>query len=387
MNRKISVFTGTRAEYGLLYWLMKEIQSSKVLELQVIVSGMHLSPEFGETWRQIQADGFPLDAKVEMLLSSDTPVGVVKSIGLGTIGFADALDRLRPDMLVVVGDRFEALAVVQAALVMRIPVAHLHGGEITEGAYDDAIRHAITKMAALHFVAAEPYRQRVIQMGEMPGSVFNVGAIGLDHLLRSPRMSTKALAKNLDFPLRKPYLIATYHPVTQRDEKPVETFANLLEALEGFPEYQVIMTYPNADNGGRGIIGTLQEYAAARAGRVFATPSLGFERYLSAVAGAAVVVGNSSSGIIEAPAFKVPSVNIGLRQLGRLAADSVVHCGSSVASIFQAISSALSPAFAMRCRDVVNPYGSGNASQQIVSILEATAGPFCKHFHDLESRP
>ena len=199
MKRRVAVFTGTRAEYGLLYWLMKDIQASEQLALQVIVSGMHLSPEFGETWKQIEADGFPVDAKVEMLLSSDTPVGVVKSMGLGTIGYADALDRLKPDMLVVLGDRFEALAVVQAALILRIPVAHLHGGEITEGAYDDAIRHAITKMSNLHFTAAEPYRQRVIQMGEAPDTVYNVGAVGLDHLLRNAPMPPDALAASLGF--------------------------------------------------------------------------------------------------------------------------------------------------------------------------------------------
>jgi UDP-N-acetylglucosamine 2-epimerase (non-hydrolysing) len=383
VKRKIAVFTGTRAEYGLLYWLMKDIQASAMLDLQVIVSAMHLSPEFGETWKQIEQDGFNIDAKIEMLLSSDTPVGVVKSMGLGTIGFADALDRLRPDVLVVLGDRFEALAVVQAALIMRIPVAHLHGGEITEGAYDDAIRHAITKMAGLHFVAAEPYRQRVIQMGEAPSTVFNVGAIGLDHLQRSIRMGLDELSASLDFQLREPYLLVTYHPVTLLEEDPVESFGALLGALDRFPDYQVIATYPNADNGGRAIIPLLKEFARRQPHRVLAIPSLGFKRYLSALSGAAAVVGNSSSGIIEAPAFGIPTVNIGTRQLGRLAASSVLHCSPTVDEIERTLTKALSQDFAEQCQNVLNPYGQGNAAKEIVRVLESHTGAFHKHFYDL----
>lgn len=383
MKRKIAVFTGTRAEYGLLYWLMKDIQASAMLDLQVIVSAMHLSPEFGETWKQIEQDGFNIDAKIEMLLSSDTPVGVVKSMGLGTIGFADALDRLRPDVLVVLGDRFEALAVVQAALIMRIPVAHLHGGEITEGAYDDAIRHAISKMASLHFVAAEPYRQRVIQMGEAPATVFNVGAIGLDHLRRSPRIELDELSTSLGFELREPYLLVTYHPVTLLEENPAESFRMLLAALDRFPRYQIILTYPNADNGGRVIIPVLEEYAQRQPHRVLAIPSLGFRRYLSALSKAAAVVGNSSSGIIEAPAFGIPTVNIGARQLGRLTADSVLHCPPTADAIEQALTKALSEDFAEFCENVVNPYGQGNAAKEIGKVLESYTGAFHKHFYDL----
>lgn len=383
MKRKIAVFTGTRAEYGLLYWLMKDIQASKELDLQIIVSGMHLSPEFGETWKQIVSDGFAVDAKVEMLLSSDTPVGVVKSMGLGTIGFADALNRLQPDMLVVLGDRFEALAVAQAALIMRIPVAHLHGGEITEGAYDDSIRHAITKMASLHFTAAESYRQRVIQMGEAPGTVFNVGAVGLDHLLRQPTMEHAELCSSLGFELREPYLLVTYHPVTLADEDPQTSFLALLAALDRFPDYQIILTYPNADNGGRTIIPLLEDYGRHQPERVLAIPSLGFRRYLSVLSRAAAMVGNSSSGLIEAPALGIPTVNIGQRQAGRLAADSVLHCAADEQSIHGAIETALSPAFATACRNVSNPYGQGNAADQIVRILESHSGPFHKHFHDL----
>ena len=387
MTRRIAVFTGTRAEYGLLYWLMKDIQASPLLDLQVIVSGMHLSPEFGETWKLVEADGFPVDAKVEMLLSSDTSVGVVKSMGLGTIGFADALDRLKPDMLVVLGDRFEALAVVQAALIMRVPVAHLHGGEITEGAYDDAIRHAITKMASLHFTAAEAYRRRVIQMGELPSTVFNVGALGLDHLVRTQPMSCDELVASLGFPLHQPYFLVTYHPVTLAEEDPVVSFKALLAAIDHCPDHHVILTYPNADNGGRALIPILEDYALRHPDRVLAIPSLGFRRYQSALSRAAAVIGNSSSGIIEAPAFGVPTVNIGARQTGRLAAESVLNCSPDVQSICQAISRALSVDFKASCHGVANPYGGGNAAQQVVRLLEETHGPFHKHFHDVEFRP
>ncbi|MCU1733993.1 MULTISPECIES: UDP-N-acetylglucosamine 2-epimerase [unclassified Pseudomonas] len=383
MKRKVAVFTGTRAEYGLLYWLMKDIQASQVLELQVIVSGMHLSPEFGETWKVIDSDGFGIDAKVEMLLSSDSDVGVVKSMGLGILGFADALDRLRPDVLVVLGDRFEALAIVQSALVMKIPVAHLHGGEITEGAYDDAIRHAITKMSYLHFVAADAYRQRVIQMGESPERVFNVGAVGLDHLLRSERMSRAELSESLDFVLDSPFLLVTYHPVTLAEEDPVASFEALLCALDRFPEYKVIITYPNADNGGRAIIPLLEAYAQQTPERVKAIPSLGFKRYLSAVALADAVVGNSSSGIIEVPAFAVPTVNIGARQDGRLAAESILHCKAQADAIEGTLREALSEEFAEVCKRAVNPYGAGNASHSIASVLERFDMNPNKSFQDL----
>ncbi|MEJ5864138.1 UDP-N-acetylglucosamine 2-epimerase [Pseudomonas farsensis] len=386
MSKTIAVFTGTRAEYGLLYWLMKEIKASEDLVLQVVVSGMHLSPEFGETWRMIEADGFEIDAKVEMLLSSDTDIGVVKSMGLGLLGFADALGRLRPDCLVVLGDRFEALAITQAALVMRIPVAHLHGGEITEGAYDDAMRHAISKMADIHLVAAEPYRQRVIQLGEAPQRVFNVGAIGLDHVRRTARMGIEALRESLSFNLQQPFILVTYHPVTMADEGPIESFTALLEALDAFPEYQVILTYPNADNGGRAIIPLLEAYAQRQPMRVLAVPSLGFKRYLSVVALAAAVLGNSSSGIIEVPSFGVPTVNIGVRQKGRLAAQSVLHCVPERAAIKAALGRALEHEFAKACRGVDNPYGQGDAAAQITRILRDVDARESVPFHDLSNR-
>jgi len=364
---------------------MKEIHSHPSMELQVIVSAMHLSREFGETWREIEQDGFRIDAKVEMLLSSDNRVGVVKSIGLGAIGFADALDRLKPDLLLVLGDRFETLAIVQSALIMSIPVAHLHGGEITEGAYDDAIRHAITKMSNLHFVAAESYRRRVIQMGEAPATVFNVGAIGLDRIERNSMMGMKELSASLGFDLRHPYLLVTYHPVTAIEEDPRRSFAAILQALDVFAECQIVLTYPNADNGGRALIAQLEDYAKRQTERVLAIVSLGASRYLSAMRHAAAVVGNSSSGIIEAPALGVPSVNVGSRQLGRLAAKSVLHCAPDQVAIEQAISTARSPDFVAQCRNVVNPYGHGNAAVEVMKILATHTGPFHKHFYDLGS--
>ncbi|MDO7895439.1 UDP-N-acetylglucosamine 2-epimerase [Pseudomonas citrulli] len=384
MASKIAVFTGTRAEYGLLYWLMRDIKDNPALDLQILVSGMHLSPEFGETWKQIVHDGFEIDAKVEMLLSSDTAVGVVKSMGLGLLGFAEALQRLSPDVLVVLGDRFEALAVVQAALVMKIPVAHIHGGEITEGAYDDAIRHAISKLSMLHFVAAEPYRQRVIQMGEDPARVFNVGAVGLDHVKRGDFLSLEALSQSLDFNIVGPFMLVTYHPVTLAEEDPERSFCALLAALDTFPDYQLVITYPNADNGGRSIISLIEKYAAAHPGRVLAIPSLGFKRYLSILQYASVVVGNSSSGVIEVPSFGLPTVNIGSRQKGRLAAETVISCEPDTDAIRQAISLALSKEFSSLCRHAENPYGKGDASQKIVQQLMNFNGGTSKKFYDLD---
>lgn len=383
MHRKIAVFTGTRAEYGLLFWLMKDIQADPELELQIIVSAMHLAPEFGNTWQQIVDDGFNIDAKVEMLLSSDTRTGVAKSIGLGNIGFADALARLAPDVLVVLGDRFEALSIVQTALIMEIPVAHLHGGEITEGAFDDAIRHAISKMSYLHFTATTQYRQRVIQLGESPERVFNVGAFGLDHLLRSPKMSKSALCESLGFNLSDQYFLVTYHPVTLGQEQPQAAMEALLKALDAFPDHQVVITYPNADNGGRGIIPIIEQYAQARPRRVLALASLGFKRYLSTLAGASAVIGNSSSGIIEAPSFGVPTVNVGNRQTGRLKADSVLDCQANEHSIRAAIQLALSESTQTMAKSVNNPYGSGNAAKSTLEILKTVRLDTLKRFHDL----
>lgn len=381
--RRIAVFTGARAEYGLLYWLMKDLQADPDLELQLLVSGMHLSPEFGNTYEKILDDGFVINEKVEMLLSSDTPQGIAKSLGIGVIGFTDALTRLAPDLIVILGDRFEALAVAQTAMLLRIPIAHIHGGEITEGAYDDSIRHAITKLSYLHFTSTEDYRKRVIQLGEHPERVVNVGAIGLDALTKSPVMSLEELSGSLDIELSRPYFLVTYHPVTLADEDPEESFQVLLDSLDKYKDHQVIITYPNADDGGRKIIPMLESYAAKDPQRVLAIPSLGQKRYLSAVKHAAAVVGNSSSGIIEVPAFGVPTVNIGDRQKGRLAAKSVINCRSSQDSITSAISAAISGSYRESGETITNPYGQGSASEQIVNALKNAKLDVLKSFYDL----
>jgi len=381
--KKIAVFTGTRAEYGLLYWLLKDIKSDPEFELQLLVSGTHLSPEFGNTYSEIEQDGFTIDEKIEILLSSDTAVGVAKSIGLGVLGFTDALSRLKPDALVILGDRFEALAAAQTAMILRIPVVHLHGGEITEGAYDDAIRHAITKLSYLHCTSTDEYRNRVIQLGETPSRVKNVGAIGLDHLSRSHFMTVDELSKSLSFPLIKPFLLVTYHPVTLADEEPESSFQELLDSLDEFPEYQIILTYPNADDGGRIIIPLLENYAKNDPERVLAIPSLGQKRYLSAVKLSSAVIGNSSSGIIEVPSFDVATINIGLRQKGRLSAKSVIHCKPYKKDIVKAINDGINKIYKSNDEVVFNPYGQGDASSQIVNLLKELKGNTFKSFHDL----
>ena len=382
-HKKVAVFTGTRAEYGLLFWLLKDIQSDPDLTLQLLVSGMHLSPEFGDTYKQIEKDGFQIDEKIEILLSSDSPVGTAKSMGLGVLGFADALSRLAPDVLVILGDRFEALAAAQTAMILRIPIIHLHGGEITEGAYDDAIRHAITKLSYLHGTSTDEYRNRVIQLGESPERVKNVGAIGLDHLNRGSFMTISELSESLNFDLTGPYFVVTYHPVTLGDESPEDSFQALLDALDEYPNHQIILTYPNADDGGRRIIPMLEAYAAKQPSRVLAIPSLGQIRYLSSVKHAAAVIGNSSSGIIEVPAFDVPTVNIGSRQKGRLAAKSVLNCEPSLASITEAISDAVKRNYKLDGETIINPYGQGNTSGQVIEMLKSLRFERSKAFHDL----
>ncbi|MEZ8086784.1 UDP-N-acetylglucosamine 2-epimerase [Vibrio sp. 1S139] len=386
-HKKVAVFTGTRAEYGLLFWLLKDIQSDPDLTLQLLVSGMHLSPEFGDTYKQIEKDGFNIDEKIEILLSSDSAVGTAKSMGLGVLGFADALSRLAPDVLVILGDRFEALAAAQTAMILRIPIIHLHGGEITEGAYDDAIRHAITKLSYLHGTSTDEYRNRVIQLGESPVRVRNIGAIGLDHLNRASFMTVSELSESLSFELTEPYFIVTYHSVTLGNESPEESFQSLLGALDEYPDHQVILTYPNADDGGRRIIPMLEDYAASQPKRVLAIPSLGQVRYLSSVKHAAAIIGNSSSGIIEVPAFDVPTVNIGARQKGRLAAKSVLNTTTTKESISNAIGLAVSRKYKAEDENIANPYGQGDSSKQVIEMIKGLNFDPCKSFYDVNIEP
>ncbi|EHM09234.1 UDP-N-acetyl-D-glucosamine 2-epimerase, UDP-hydrolysing [Thermanaerovibrio velox DSM 12556] len=384
MPRKIAVMTGSRAEYGLLYWLIRGIADDPDLELKLLVAGMHLSPEFGNTWMEIQRDGFEIAAKVEMLLSSDSPVGIAKSTGLGVIGFADALELIKPDILVILGDRFEALAAAVAAHILRIPVAHIHGGECTYGAMDDAFRHSITKLSQLHFVAAESYRQRVIQMGEHPNRVFLTGSPGLDHLEHISYLSAQELESDLGIGLSHPVFLVTYHPVTLHGS-PETAFASLLRALDGFPEASIVFTYPNADTHGRVIVRMLEDYVSRHPERARAVASLGQRRYLSLLKHCDVVIGNSSSGITEAPSFGVPTVNIGDRQRGRLRAASVIDCEEDEGAIRGAIQRALSPEFRNSALRADNPYGKLGASRRIIKILKEfpLEGILEKGFFDL----
>ncbi len=384
--RKICVVTGARSEYGLLQWLMKEIQTEPGLELQVIATGMHLSPEYGLTYKLIEADGLIIQEKVEMLLSSDTPVGVTKSIGLGVIGFAEAMHRLKPDIIVVLGDRFEIFAAVQAALVARIPVAHLHGGETTEGAIDESIRHAVTKMAHLHFVANDNYRQRVIQLGENPERVFNFGAIGIDAIRRQELLSREEFEKAVGMKLGEITFLVTYHPATLGADDPADAMQELLDAFENFPNARIIFTKPNADTGGRAICRMIDDYVAANGENTVAHTSLGSLRYLSAIKYVDVVIGNSSSGLIEVPFFKKPTVNIGDRQKGRMRASSVIDSEENTAAIVSAIRTALSPDFQRRLKQVVSPYGEGNTAARIVEVLkEVDIGDILtKKFYDIQ---
>jgi len=385
MPQQIAVITGSRAEYGLLRGLLYALDADQAFALHLIVTGMHLSPEFGLTYREIERDGFAIAAKVELLLSSDTSLGTAKSVGLGVIGFADALSQLAPDLVIVLGDRFEIFAAVQAAFICRIPVAHLHGGETTRGAVDEAFRHCISKMAQWHFVAAEPYRQRVIQLGEEPQRVFQVGALSIDNVRNADLLSRQALAEQLQFSLDGPYFVVTYHPATLSDENPQAALETLIQALDQFSECKLIITLSNADSGGRAINQYWQNYAASQPHRIYCTASLGLQRYLSAVHHANAVIGNSSSGLFEVPALRVPSVNIGQRQQGRLAPGSVIHSAATQSAIVAAIKEALSPEFRAQLPHLSLPFGDGYTAQMIIHILKSQPLPKveAKSFYDL----
>lgn len=383
--RKICVVTGSRAEYGLLSRLMRLIKNDRELELQIIVTNMHLSPEFGLTYREIERDGFVINKRVEMLLSSDTANATVKSVGLATIGFADAYEDLQPDLLLVLGDRYEILAAVTAALFYKIPVAHLHGGEVTEGAYDDAIRHAVTKMSHLHFTSTPDYRRRVIQLGEVPDRVFHVGAIGIDNIRHIDLLSKEALEQELDFVFHSKTLLITYHPVTLDGEKVQEQFRNLLNALEKKDEIRLIFTLPNSDTGGRVIIPMIYDFVERHRERAVAFTSLGQLRYLSALQYVTAVAGNSSSGILEVPSFGKPTLNIGRRQQGRLKADSVVDCGTSEKEITEGLDMVLSDECIQRAVNTSNPYEKKDTAGVILNILKTypLSGIVRKTFYNL----
>jgi GDP/UDP-N,N'-diacetylbacillosamine 2-epimerase (hydrolysing) len=370
MRRRVCVVTGSRADYGLLRWTMEAIRKAEDLELQVVATGMHLSPRFGSTYREIEQDGFRIDVKVDMALDSDSPAGIARSMGAGLTGFGEALQALRPDLLLLLGDRFEIFCAAAAALVARTPVAHLHGGEKTEGAFDEALRHSITKMSHLHFVAAEEYRGRVIQLGESPDRVFLVGGLGIENILKLPLLERPALEAALGFELMRKNLLVTFLPATLDAQSSEAQFAELLAALEPLEDTRLIFTLPNADPGGQALIGMVEEFAA-RHGNAQARASLGQLLYLSCLRHVDAVVGNSSSGLCEAPSFRTATINIGDRQRGRLRAASVIDCAPGRDAIAAAIERAYSAEFRAGLAAVRNPYGETAASDRIVPVIRS----------------
>ena len=368
--RKICVITGTRAEFGLLRPLIELIANDNELQLQLIATGMHLSPEFGYTLNEITEAGFMVDKKVECLLSSDSSIGVSKTIALAISGFADALAELTPDLVVVLGDRTEILGAVIATAMVNIPIAHLHGGETTEGAYDEAIRHSITKFSHLHFTSTEAYRKRVIQLGEHPDTVFNVGAIGLDAIKKLPLLDKASFEQAIGFKLKERNILITYHPVTLEKEAPIETFENILTALDELTDTALIFTHANSDKNGRIINRMITEYVSSHKDKAVEFKSLGQLRYLSALQYVDFVIGNSSSGILEVPAFYIPTINIGDRQKGRICNESVINSNNSLEDIKKSITFALDKTFRKKIQQQELLYGNGTAAGKILQIIK-----------------
>lgn len=382
--RNICVITGTRAEFGLLRPLIALIAKDEELRLQLIATGMHLSPEFGYTLDEIIAAGFVVDKKVECLLSSDTAVGVSKTIALAISGFADTFEALQPDLVLVLGDRTEILGAVIAAGIANIPIAHLHGGETTEGAYDEAIRHSITKFSHLHFTSTEAYRKRVIQLGEQPEMVFNVGAIGLDAVKKLKLLNKEEFENSIGFKLKKRNVLITYHPVTLEKEAPIQTFENILQALDELSETGLIFTHANSDKNGRVINKMITEYVEIHRDKAVAFKSLGQLRYLSALQFVDFVIGNSSSGILEVPAFHIPTINIGDRQKGRICNESVINSNNSLEDIEKSITFALDKQFRETIQQQEMLYGNGTAAEKILKVIkEHTIIPLKKSFYDI----
>ncbi|MBK7843498.1 MAG: UDP-N-acetylglucosamine 2-epimerase (hydrolyzing) [Bdellovibrionales bacterium] len=384
--RKICVVSGSRSEYSLLYWLLRGIEDDPDLELQFVVTGMHLSSEFGMTYREIEEDCIPIADKLEILLSGDSWSSITKSIGLGTIGFADLFKRLKPDLLVLLGDRFESLAAAQAAMVANVPIAHIHGGELTKGLVDEAIRHSITKMSQLHFVATEAYRKRVIQLGEQPDRVFNFGAPGVEAIKRSVLLSRDEVVRRIGFDLGKSSFLITYHPVTLSKGSQKKAASELFKSLDEFPDSNLIITYPNADAQGRELIEEFEKYASKNGGRVYLTPSLGRHLFLSVLQFVDVFIGNSSSGLIEVPFFQIPTVNIGERQRGRIQGESIIQCDAKNEEITAAIKKGMSVQFKGSLKDYRSPYGDGDTSRKIIEKIKTVdlKGILMKFFYDIE---
>jgi len=367
--RKICIVTGTRADYGILSPLIKLVQKDKNLKLQLIVTGMHLSPEFGLTYKEIEKD-FNIDKKIEILLSSDTPIGISKSMGLAQISFAEAYEDLKPDILVVLGDRYEIFAAVSTATIFNIPIAHLHGGETTQGAFDEAFRHSITKMSHIHFTSTKEYQNRVIQLGEHPNNVFNVGAIGIDNIKNLKLLSKKEFEKSINFKLNQKNIIVTFHPVTLENSTAKKQFQNLLDALDTLQNATIIFTKANSDTDGKIINSMIDKYTSQNTYKSVAFSSLGQLRYLSALQYVDAVVGNSSSGLIEAPSFQIATINIGDRQKGRVMASSVLNCKPSTKDILSSFDKINSSEFQDNLKATINPYGDGKTAKRIIKILK-----------------
>lgn len=386
--RKICVVTGSRAEYGILRNLMAAIKADPELQLQVIATNQHLSKLQGETYKEIERDGFTIDYKVYMAddEAPDNANSTAKSISRGVSGFADAFDALHPDLLLILGDRYEMLAVASTALIYKIPIAHLHGGEITEGAFDDAIRHAISKMSHLHFTSTEAYRNRVIQLGEQPERVFNVGALGVENVVKNDFMSKEDIENSLNFKLTDKCFLCTYHPVTLSNMSSEVQVLNLLEALDSYKDYHIIFTYSNSDTNSQIIIKRIQEYVDKNADRCMFIPSLGQRRYFSALKHMTAVLGNSSSGIIEVPSFCIPTLDIGDRQKGRIAADSVIHCGYSVEEIKEGLDKVVNLSNSSNLSNLSNPYHKDGTCAAILQTIKTypLENLVQKSFYDLK---
>lgn len=385
--KKVCVVTGTRAEYGLLKPLIDKVYRDADLELQLVVTGMHLSPEFGLTYQEIEMDGYPIADKVEMLLSSDSSVGVTKSMAVALMGFADCFERLRPDMIIILGDRYEMLMAASAAMIAKIPIAHIHGGELTEGLIDEAIRHSITKMSYLHFTTTDEYRRRIIQLGEQPERVFCVGALGVENIKNVSLMKKDELEKSLGVTLKEKTVLITYHPVTLEDMPVQQQFQNILDAMEHQKDIFIIFTKANADTHGRIINQMIDEYVSKNSNQSVAFTSLGQLRYLSVLQFCYMVIGNSSSGLLEVPSFKIPTINIGERQRGRVCAESVISCDNTLNAILAAIDLASNEDFRSKLQKSHNPYEKENTSQQILTIMKNTMKKgidIKKKFYDLE---
>lgn len=369
--RKICIVTGTRAEYGLLCRLMRLIQDSPETQLQVIATNMHLSPKFGNTYQEIEKDGFTIDCKIPIINedAEDNAVTTIKSMAKALSGFADKYNQLKPDLVVVLGDRYEILAAATAAMIERIPIAHLHGGEITEGAYDDAIRHCITKMSNLHFTSTEEFRNRVIQLGEQPNQVFYVGALGVENIKKLPLMDQEEVEESVKFKIDENTILVTYHPVTLGIHAAEREIKEFIDALEERKDLRVFFTMPNSDTGSQAIVDAINSFVVHNPDRAIAYKSLGVKRFLSVMKYVGAVVGNSSSGLLEAPSFGIPTLNIGDRQKGRMTADSVYNCDTTKESIIKGLDVILSPEFRKKATETHNPYEKENTAKEIFKVI------------------